>query len=163
MIRRRSAPPDGWPETIELVVLAIHAGAPPLTAIEGTARQAEADGRRRDARVAVALGEVAHRAHRGMGLADALGALPELLGPIATEFVDSIAAADRYGLPLGPVLDRLASEARAERRRQAEREARSLPVKLSFPLVICTLPSFVLLSIVPAVLGAVASLQESVP
>lgn len=163
MIRRRTAPLSGWPETIELVVLAIHAGAPPLTAIESTACQIATPGRRSDTRIAIALGEVAHRVHRGVGLADALGALPELLGPSAVEFADSIAAADRYGLPLGPVLDRLASEARAERRRHAEREARSLPVKLSFPLVVCTLPSFVLLSIVPAVLGAVATLQESVP
>jgi tight adherence protein C len=36
-------------------------------------------------------------------------------------------------------------------------------VKLSFPLVVCTLPSFVLLAIVPAVLGAIAALRDSVP
>lgn len=150
----------GWPETIELVVLAIHAGAAPLAAIESTGARLDGHG---DPRIGVAFGEVVHRVHRGSGLADALRALPELLGPDAAELADSIATADRYGLPLGPVLDRLASEARAERRRRAEIDARSLPVKLSFPLVLCTLPSFVLLAIVPAVLGAISTLRGSVP
>jgi tight adherence protein C len=147
---------DGWPEAIELVILAIHAGAAPLAAVESSA--AVIDGPAGDA-----FAEVVHRAHRGAGLADALRALPERLGPAASEFADSFAAAERYGAPLAPVLDRLATEARAERRRRAEADARALPVRLSFPLVACTLPSFVLLAIVPAVLGAVASLRDSMP
>ena len=41
--------------------------------------------------------------------------------------------------------------------------ARRLPVRLSFPLVVCTLPSFVLLAIAPAVLGALSTLQGTTP
>ena len=158
MSRRKEV--AGWPEAIELVVLAIHAGAAPLTAIESTGVRLVDRG---DARIGAAFTEVAHRVHRGSGLADALRALPELLGPTTAEFADSISTADRYGLPLGPVLDRLATEARAERRRRAEIDARSLPVKLSFPLVVCTLPSFVLLAIVPALLGTLSTLQDRTP
>lgn len=162
MIGRARNGLDGWPETIELVVLAIHAGATPLAAIETTGEQLSRSGQV-DARIGAAFTEVAHRVHRGSGLPDALAVVPELLGPVASEFSDSIATADRYGLPLGPVLDRLAADARAERRRRAETDARALPVKLSFPLVVCTLPSFVLLAILPAVLGAIAALRDSVP
>ena len=162
MIRRARSDVVGWPEAIELVVLAIRAGASPLEAIESTGARLTSTGHV-DVRIGAAFGEVAHRVHRGSGLADALRAVPDVLGPVAAEFTDSIATADRYGLPLGPVLDRLATEARAERRRRAEADARSLPVKLSFPLVVCTLPSFVLLAIVPAVLGAVGTLRDSVP
>ena len=162
MIRRSRPDITGWPEAIELVILAIRAGASPFTAIETTGARLSG-ARHVDSRLGAALTEVTHRVHRGSGLADALRALPELLGPVASEFADSIATADRYGLPLEPVLDRLAAEARAERRRRAEVEARSLPVKLSFPLVVCTLPSFVLLAIVPAVLGAISTLRDSVP
>lgn len=163
MIRRARPDIAGWPEVIELVILAIHAGAAPLAAIETTGARLGDPASHLDPRIAAAFTEVCHRVHRGSGLADALRALPETLGPVAAEFADSIATADRYGLPLGPVLDRLAAEARAERRRRAESDARSLPVKLSFPLVVCTLPSFVLLAIVPAVLGAIATLRDSVP
>lgn len=146
----------GWPETIELLVLALRAGATPLGAIDVVVQHAPAH-------LAGAFAEVDHRLRRGARFSDALGALPELLGPEAAELADSIAAADRYGLPLGPVLDRLSDDARAGRRRRAEIDARALPVRLSFPLVVCTLPSFVLLAIVPAVLGAIASLRSSVP
>lgn len=153
---RRAQPLAGWPEAIELVILAIRAGAAPLAAIDGAAEHSTAE-------IADAFGGVVHRMHRGMRLADALGALTEQLGPETDEFVDSIATADRYGLPLEPVLDRLASDARTERRRRSDVEARALPVKLSFPLVVCTLPSFVLLAVIPAVLGAIATLRGSVP
>ncbi len=69
----------------------------------------------------------------------------------------------RDGLPLAPVLDRLTDEASAGRRRQGEAAARRLPVRLSFPLVACTLPSFVLLAIAPAVLGALSTLRANAP
>ena len=57
----------------------------------------------------------------------------------------------------------LADDIRTERRRHAERHARTLPVRLAFPLVLCTLPSFVLVAIVPALLGAVSTLRGSAP
>jgi pilus assembly protein TadC len=48
-----------------------------------------------------------------------------------------------------------------ERRRQAEAAARALPVRLSFPLVLCLLPAFVLLGIVPAMVPALQGLHLS--
>ena len=75
----------------------------------------------------------------------------------------AIAGADRDGLPLAPVLDRLAADARTARRRLGEIAARRLPVRLTFPLVTCTLPSFVLLAIAPAVIGALSTLRDNAP
>jgi tight adherence protein C len=95
----------------------------------------------------------------GERFADALDRLSAHLGPIGQALVDSLAAADRYGLPLAPVLERLAFEARQQRRRDADAAARELPVRLAMPLVLCTLPSFVLLAIVPLLLGALSSLH----
>jgi hypothetical protein len=103
---------------------------------------------------------VAERCAAGVRFADALAALPEALGPVAAPLADTLAAADRYGLPLAPVLERLAGEARLHRRRQAEALARQLPVRLAGPLVLCTLPAFVLLSIVPLLLAALSSLNH---
>ena len=45
-----------------------------------------------------------------------------------------------------------------ERRRQAQVDASKLPIKLAFPLVACVLPSFVALTIVPILIGALSSL-----
>jgi tight adherence protein C len=154
--RRRAAALAGLPDVIELIVVAVRAGCTPASAIGVIAPAAPGPLR-------PVLAEVEHRLHRGQRLADALTAITEALGPTAAGFVDALATCDRYGLALGPVLDRLADEIRIERRRQVERQARTLPVKLSFPLVVCTLPSFVLLAIVPAVLGAVSTLRGSAP
>jgi tight adherence protein C len=144
------------PDLVELIVIAVRAGATPTAALTLVAPNAPIPLRG-------ALAEVEHRLRRGQRLADALVALVELLGPDAMVFVDALATADRYGLPLAPVLDRLADDIRNERRRRAESNARTLPVKLAFPLVMCTLPSFVLLAIVPALLGAVSTLRGSAP
>ena len=103
-----------------------------------------------------AVGEAMHGGDR---FADALRILRTELGPIAQPLVDSLSAADRYGLPLAPVLERLSFESRQQRRRDADATARELPVRLAIPLVVCTLPSFVLLAIVPLLLGALSSLR----
>lgn len=138
---------------VELVVLAVRAGHLPAAAIAASVPHAPPA-------VAPALAEVAARVDAGERLADALGSLPSMLGPVARPLADSLAAADRYGLPLAPVLERLASEARRQRRRQSEALARQLPVRLSLPLVLCTLPAFVLMAVVPLLLAAITSLAS---
>lgn len=142
------------PDAVELLVLAVQSGSTPGRAVHDVAPLV-------DDAVRPAFDAVVHRLERGRRLADAITALPEMLGPAAAPIADAITAADRYGTPLGPVLDGLASDARDDRRRFAEAHARRLPVRLSFPLVVCTLPSFVLLTIVPALLGALAGLPAS--
>lgn len=147
---------EALPDAIELIMLAIRSGLSPTAAVETVAGQVPEP-------LVACFAEVTHRLHRGQRLADALEVFPERFGPAAAAFADALATADRYGLPIEPVLDRLAIDVRTERRRHAERHARTLPVKLSFPLVVCTLPSFVLLAIVPAVMGALSTLRGSLP
>ena len=153
-IRRMRA--SALPDAIEFVVLGIRGGHGPVDAVRAAGRFADP-----------CLDEVfidfEHRLARGAAFADALGAFHDHIGPEAQSFVDGLATADRYGLPLGPVMDRLIDDARHRRRAQTEQAARRLPVALSFPLVVCTLPSFVLLAVVPAVLGALLALRDSLP
>jgi pilus assembly protein TadC len=56
----------------------------------------------------------------------------------------------------------LGNDARLSRRRAAEISARQLPIRLSLPLVICTLPSFIVLIIVPTIAGTVSQLRLSI-
>ena len=51
---------------------------------------------------------------------------------------------------------RLAQEVRADVRRRAEARARTVPVRLLFPLVFCVLPAFALLTVVPVLLDGIA-------
>jgi len=136
---------------MDLLVLSVRAGLTPFQAVCDLATS--------DVRaIGDAFGEVVRRTERGQPFADALGALTERLGVHAGGLADVIATSDRHGLPLGPVLDQLTAEVRATRRRLDQADARKLPVRLSFPLVMCTLPSFVLLAIAPAVIAALSSL-----
>jgi tight adherence protein C len=140
------------PELLDLLVVSVQAGLLPAQAL-------------RDARELVepplrdALDALEARLARGERFADALAALVELLGSRVLGLVATVVATDRHGLPLAPAVERLADDARNHRRRLAEATARELPVRMSFPLVLCTLPSFALVAIVPLLVGALSSLQ----
>jgi tight adherence protein C len=149
--RRRGDIERELPDAMDLLVLSVRAGLTPFQTVRELAASDEAV-------VGEAFAEVVRRTERGQPFADALAALPERLGPSASALADVIASSDRNGLALGPVLDQLTVEIRAARRRLDQAEARKLPVRLSFPLVTCTLPSFVLLAIAPAVIAALSSL-----
>jgi tight adherence protein C len=151
MARRRDIA-AALPDAIEFLVLIVHAGLSPTQAVLEAAVRAPVATR-------PGFAATAHRLQRGQVLGDALAALVDELGPAAAPVADGIAAAERYGLPLAPLLDNLSEQAHAARRRLAEAEARRLPVRLSFPLVVCTLPAFALLAIVPAVIGTISSLR----
>lgn len=142
------------PDAIDTFVLLVHAGLTPRLAVERLVDAAPPITR-------AAFTEVVHRTRRGETFADALTALNTHFGTSAIALVDLVAASSRYGLPMADVLTQLSVETRATRRRLDEAAARALPVKLSFPLVMCTLPSFVLLAIAPAVLAALSSLGNN--
>jgi tight adherence protein C len=150
--RQRRAVERELPDTMDLVGITIRAGLTPRQAVETIAGAPPGP-------CTPAFAEVVRRTQRGQPFADAVTALAEMLGPPAGGVADAIAACDRYGLPLDPLLEQLSSEARASRRRLDQADARKLPVRLSFPLVMCTLPSFVLLAIAPALIAALSSLD----
>jgi tight adherence protein C len=152
--RRRAEIERTLPDAMDLLVLSVRAGLTPVQAVRELAVSVAPP-------VGEAFAEVVRRTERSQPFADALVALPERLGPQASGLADVIATSDRHGLPLGPVLDQLAAEVRSTRRRLDQADARKLPVRLSFPLVVCTLPSFVLLAIAPAVIAALSSLGGS--
>lgn len=94
---------------------------------------------------------------------DALAALPDELGEASRELCAALVAAARDGAPVLPALERVAFELRLQRRLDAEVHARRTSVLLLFPLVGCVLPAFVLLAVVPLVLGALAALPGATP
>jgi tight adherence protein C len=113
--------------------------------------------RRLDGPVGRALVEADRRAAAGTPRGDALVAALQPLGDRAAALGRVLADHLRYGVPLGPSLDRLGLELRIDRRRRSEEAARKVPVRLLGPLVACTLPAFALLTVVPLL---VASLQR---
>lgn len=139
------------PEVVDLLAVAIGAG---LTVRLATAAVA----RRAPGQLATELGRVAAATAHGRRLADTLDEIPLRLGEATRPVVAALVASERYGAPLADALDRIAADARADRRRRGEAAARRVPVTLLFPLVCCILPAFALLTVAPLIAGALGSL-----
>jgi tight adherence protein C len=159
VLRRRHRARDGvaevrrsLPEVVDLLTLAVGAGLTVPLAVAAVAG-------RHDGPVGSELRRVAEEVARGRRCADALDDAGARLGPDARPVLAALVASERYGAPLADALARLSSDVRADRRRRAEEAARRVPVKLLFPLVLCVLPAFALLTMAPLLAGAFGSLR----
>jgi Type II secretion system (T2SS), protein F len=149
-LRRRQADAlrSELPLILDLLQVAVSAGATPFRALELAVQWGPPTG---GDVLGTALGSI----RLGSALSEALETTATgapALAPVAEVLV----ATDRLGAPAGPALTRLAHEVRSDLRRRAEARARTLPVKLLFPLVFLVLPAFGLLTVVPALLTALS-------
>lgn len=139
------------PELVDLFRLAVGAGLSVHQVVEIVESRAPA--------VFVdSLREIRRRVSLGQRLGDALDVLDEHGDPVRP-LASALRSAAFDGVALGPALERVADDARLHRRRAAEISARRLPVQLLFPLVVCVLPAFGLLAIVPLVASSVGGLH----
>ena len=107
-----------------------------------------------------ALTEMVRRLDAGVPRAAAYEALArEAACAEVRSLVRALRRAERYGTPVAPVLVAQAREVRGRRRVAAEEAARAAPVRMLFPLVLCFLPAFVLLTVAPIVLTALRSFR----
>lgn len=136
------------PVVVDLLAVAVASGCTPYLALEVAAGWSPP-------LLGEALDGVRRATRLGRSFADALGdavvAMPAMV-PVA----DALLVSDRFGAPVGDALARLATDLRADLRRRAEARARTVPVRLLFPLVFLVLPAFGLLTVVPAVAAGLA-------
>jgi tight adherence protein C len=149
--RHDAALVDQLPDVVDLLSLTAAAGLPVTAALTAIAD-------RPGGPLGAAMGRAAAHLRAGGPLAGALAQVGTV-GPPARPLVDALAHHERYGSPLLPALERVAVEARARRRRQAEEAARRLPVTLLFPLLLTTFPAFVALTVVPLLAGSLGALS----
>jgi tight adherence protein C len=138
------------PVAIDLLGVAVGAGCTPYLAVDVAARWSPDP-------LAQVFREVLRRCSLGLDFEAALDTTTRgtpRLRPLA----DALLASDRLGVPVGPVLARLADEDRTALRRAAEAHARRIPVRLLFPLVFLVLPAFVLLTVVPGLAAGLGRL-----
>ncbi len=107
--------------------------------------------------------QVARSLHSGDSLANALKPLTDSDDDSARGLADVVLQAERDGLPVLATINRLSAETRTQRRRSVDTRIRQLPTRLSVPLVICVLPSFLFLSVAPLVLASLSTLTISLP
>lgn len=152
MARRRARDlVDELPEVVDLLSLAVSAGLTVPLALRVVHDRGSGELSRE-------LGVALDVSARGGSLPEALDRIVGSLGEEARGLVRVLAGALRDGTAVAPALERLSSEVRVDRRRAAEERARRLPVQLLFPLVVCVLPAFALLTVVPLLAGSLSGL-----
>ena len=146
---------EAFPECIDLFIAALRAGYSPAQGINFLGQHAP--GALRPNFIAAS-----RRIDEGERFIDAIRLLHSEIGAVSQSMCDVLISGDRLGIPVENLLFQLGNEARLNRRRRAETEARQLPIRLSLPLVMCILPSFVILIIVPTIAGTLSQLHISV-
>ena len=139
------------PDVIDLFALAFGSGLTVTLAVEAVSRHSHGC-------LGAALAKGHGRTGVGVRLSDALLDIADDLGDPVRPLLRLLVDADHAGVDPASAIDQVAAEARAERRRQAESAARRVPVRLLFPLVVCVLPAFTLLTVVPVVAATFRSL-----
>ncbi len=132
---------------VDLVGVGVAAGHTPYLAVRLGARWSPP-------LVARELDTAVHACTIGQSFDDALRELGRR-APGTRALAETLRTSARLGSPAAPALARLAAELRADLRRRAEARARTVPVRLCFPLVGCILPAFALLTVIPAVVAGI--------
>ena len=133
----------------QCLCVSLRAGVSLRTAVETWAQESEPSLHQillRGEPLSTALQEFAHRHSGG-----------------SHHLVQVLLEADRDGLPVIHTISRLSLEMRTHRRHQADIRIRQLPTKLTLPIVLCVLPSFIFLTVIPIVLANLSQFTLSPP
>ena len=143
------------PLVLDLLASCLAGGAPLPEAARAVAHAVPGPAGRRLGAVAAALavGSSPPQAWRAL----AAGRDDDPLAPAAR----ALARAADGGAPVAAAVSRLAGDARAEARSRGEQAARRVGVLAVAPLGLCFLPAFVLLGVVPVVVGLARPLLAS--
>ena len=135
----------------DVLAACLAAGAPPDRAAEAAAHALGAG--------AGPLLEVVARSRLGD---DPIQAWRSVGGPLAAA-AGVVARSIHQGSPAAPALHRLAAAQRTERSRTVRERARRAAVMALAPLAACHLPAFLLLGVVPVVIGLLTELAPALP
>lgn len=147
---------DPLTDLIDRVCVSLRAGRTVAQACETI----DQSGTPRTSRLAA---DIAGRVRAGQPLDEALEPLGVHHGLAGRMFADVLVGAERDGLPVVPLVTRIALEVRTERQHRIDVAVRQLPSKLAIPLVLCVLPAFLLITLVPLVVSSLGALTIRLP
>jgi tight adherence protein C len=140
---RRSAVWKSLPDACDLITLSVEAGLGLDAALRLVAQKLNGP-------VSEEFEQAMREIRVGRTRREALEAMAERVTlPELSTFVQSLVQTDALGTSLGNVLRAQAATMRARRRQKAQEMVRKAPVKMVFPLVLCTIPAFMIIVIGP--------------
>lgn len=139
------------PEVIDLIVLGVGAGLTPRAALARCEAWMPPP-------FSVVFAEARRRAGGGESFVIALESASRDLGEPARPLINAIVAAEQTAGASLATFVRVGDEARRRRRVEAQERARRLPVTMLAPLVLCVLPAFGLLAVLPLLVSSLRDL-----
>ncbi|MFM8448341.1 MAG: type II secretion system F family protein [Candidatus Nanopelagicaceae bacterium] len=152
VLKRKEELANTLPDAIDMLQMCVNAGLAfpaALTKISETQSGA----------ISEEFSRVTAEVQLGKSRQEALLAMAERTRePNIHKFVNSMAQVERFGIPIGNVLTEQSKEMRAKRRESARESAQKVPVKILAPIMLCFLPTVLIVVLGPAVVMLVKTL-----
>ena len=140
---RKTAIWKSLPDAFDLVTVSVEAGLGMDAAMRQVAQKLRGP-------LADEIGQMLREVGMGRPRREALEEMAERTDlREVTTFVNAVIQAEQLGTSLGRVLRAQGITLRVRRRQRAEEMARKAPIKIVFPLVLCIMPSFFIVTVGP--------------
>ncbi len=155
--RRQRLIKKGFPDALDMLVVAMEAGIGIAAAIERVSRELSHS----HPQLADELSLVNAEIRAGLDRGDALRNLAQRTGvEDLNVFAGVIAQTLRFGTSIADTLRIFAEDFRDKRTQAAEEQAAKISTKMIFPLVLCFFPSFFVVAVGPAVMKIMAAFSK---
>jgi tight adherence protein C len=153
--KRETAITNGFPDSLDLMLICVEAGLGLEAALDRVAREMTVS----HPLISELIATATLRLRAGASREEALRGLAEDAGvDEVRSFATLLIQSDRLGSGIGQTLRTYAAEMRERRRMRAEEKAHRLPVLLSIPLVMCMLPTMIGVLMLPAIIRIITKI-----
>jgi len=151
-LKRQAKLQVALPDALDMLTVCVEAGLGFDAALAQVARNT-------DGPLAAEFARVLQEMQIGKSRSQALRAMADRTTvPEARAFVSALVQAGDLGIPVGHVLREQSKEMRVRRRQRAETKAQQVPVKITFPLILCIFPALLVVVLGPGVINIAHSL-----
>ena len=151
-LKRQERIPIALPDALDLLTICVEAGLGFDAALAQVARHTKGPLAAEFARVLQEMQFGKSRADAMRGMADRCP-VPEL-----RSFTTALIQSSELGIPVADILREQAKEMRMRRRQRAEAAAQKVPVKITFPLILCLFPALLVAILGPGAIEIAHSL-----
>ena len=147
VLKRKEMLADTLPDAIDMLQMCVSAGLAFPAALSKVADTQKGP-------VAEEFARVTAEVQLGQSRSDALAAMAERTQEEHIQkFVSAMMQVDRFGIPVGNVLTEQSKEMRSARRERARERGQKVPVKILAPIMLCFLPTVLMIILGPAVIS----------
>jgi tight adherence protein C len=145
-LKRQERIPLALPDALDLLTICVEAGLGFDAALAQVARNTQGP-------LAAEFARVLQEMQFGKSRTEAMRAMAERCPvPELRSFVTALIQSTQLGIPVGDILREQSKEMRVRRRQRAEATAQKVPVKITFPLILCLFPALLVIIMGPGVI-----------